>query len=126
MIYSLRRIANPKNKLFGSAGLANVDLAGLKKMDKLTVRMKLKTADSTIGEQLGPDVGDALSRALAEAGSLQTPGAQARPSGALIDQVAEKVEARVIETLRERVGKAIRERLRESLQRNPNGGFRNR
>jgi peptide/nickel transport system substrate-binding protein len=53
VIYSLRRIANPKNKLFGSAGLANVDLAGLKKMDKLTVRMKLKTADSTIGEQLG-------------------------------------------------------------------------
>jgi peptide/nickel transport system substrate-binding protein len=53
VIYSLRRIANPKNKLFGSAGLASIDLAGLKKMDKLTVRMKLKTADSTIGEQLG-------------------------------------------------------------------------
>ncbi|MDX6631826.1 MAG: peptide/nickel transport system substrate-binding protein [Gaiellales bacterium] len=53
VIYSLRRIANPKNKLFGSAGLGNVDVAGLKKMDKRTVRMKLKTSDSTIGEQLG-------------------------------------------------------------------------
>ena len=53
VIYSLRRIANPKNKLFGSAGLASIDLNALKKMDKLTVRMKLTTADSTIGEQLG-------------------------------------------------------------------------
>ena len=53
VIYSLRRIANPKNKLFGSAGLASIDVAKLKKMDKLTVRMPLKTADSTIGEQLG-------------------------------------------------------------------------
>src|SRR3954470_21475051 len=53
VIYSLRRIADPKNKLFGSAGLASIDVAKLKKMDKLTVRMPLKTADSTIGEQLG-------------------------------------------------------------------------
>ena len=42
VIYSLRRIADPKNKLFGSAGLASVDLAKLKKMDKLTVRMPLQ------------------------------------------------------------------------------------
>ncbi len=35
VIYSLRRIADPKNKLFGSAGIAAVDLNGLKKMDKL-------------------------------------------------------------------------------------------
>jgi peptide/nickel transport system substrate-binding protein len=53
VIYSLRRIADPKNKLFGSAGIANVDLAGLEKMDARTVRMPLKTSDSTIGEQLG-------------------------------------------------------------------------
>jgi peptide/nickel transport system substrate-binding protein len=53
VIYSLRRIANPKAGLFGTAGLAAVDVHGLKKMDKLTVRMHLKTADSTIGEQLG-------------------------------------------------------------------------
>jgi peptide/nickel transport system substrate-binding protein len=53
VIYSLRRIANPKNKLFGSAGVAAIDLAGLKAVDKLTVRMPLKTADSTIAEQLG-------------------------------------------------------------------------
>ena len=45
----LRRIANAKNKLFGAAGLGNVDLAGLKKLDKRTVRMRLKTSDSTIG-----------------------------------------------------------------------------
>ena len=44
---------NPKNKLFGSAGLAAIDPTGLKKVDKLTVRMPLKTADSTIAEQLG-------------------------------------------------------------------------
>ena len=53
VIYSLRRIADPKNKLFGSAGIAAVDLNRLKKMDKLTVRLFLKTPDSTLGEQLG-------------------------------------------------------------------------
>ncbi|MDP9260157.1 MAG: ABC transporter substrate-binding protein [Actinomycetota bacterium] len=53
VIYSLRRIGNPKAGLFGTAGLASIDLARLKKMDKLTVRVPLKTADVTIGEQLG-------------------------------------------------------------------------
>ena len=42
VIYSLRRIGNPKNKLFGSAAMATMDIAGLKKMDKLTVRMPLQ------------------------------------------------------------------------------------
>ncbi len=53
VIYSLKRIGNPKAGLFGTAGLAAIDLARLKKLDKLTVRMPLKTPDSTIGEQLG-------------------------------------------------------------------------
>jgi peptide/nickel transport system substrate-binding protein len=53
VIYSLRRIGNPKAGLFGTAGLAALDLAGLKKLDKWTVRIPLKTPDSTIGEQFG-------------------------------------------------------------------------
>jgi peptide/nickel transport system substrate-binding protein len=53
VIYSLRRIGNPKAGLFGTAGLAALDLARLKKMDKLTVRIPLKTPDSTIGAQFG-------------------------------------------------------------------------
>ncbi|HET7427966.1 MAG TPA: ABC transporter substrate-binding protein [Gaiellales bacterium] len=53
VIYSLQRILNPKEGLFGTAGLASVDPNNIEKMDNLTVRLHLKNPDSTIGDQLG-------------------------------------------------------------------------
>jgi peptide/nickel transport system substrate-binding protein len=53
VIYSLQRILNPKEGLFGGAGLASIDTKQMTKMDTLTVRLKLKGPDSTIGDQLG-------------------------------------------------------------------------
>jgi peptide/nickel transport system substrate-binding protein len=53
VIYSLQRILNPKEGLFGTAGLGSIDPKTIKKMDTLTVRLPLKQADSTIADQLG-------------------------------------------------------------------------
>jgi peptide/nickel transport system substrate-binding protein len=53
VIYSLKRILDPKEGLFGSAGLASIDPKNIEKMDNLTVRLHLKGPDSTIGDQLG-------------------------------------------------------------------------
>jgi peptide/nickel transport system substrate-binding protein len=53
VIYSIQRILNPKEGLFGAAGLGSVDPKGLKKMDANTVRITLKQPDSTIPDQLG-------------------------------------------------------------------------
>src|SRR5213082_4242354 len=53
VIYSLRRISDPKQGLFGTAGLASVDPNKIDKVDDRTVRLNLKQADSTIGDQLG-------------------------------------------------------------------------
>jgi peptide/nickel transport system substrate-binding protein len=53
VIYSLRRISDPKQGLFGTAGLASVDPNNITKVDDRTVRLNLKQADSTIGDQLG-------------------------------------------------------------------------
>jgi peptide/nickel transport system substrate-binding protein len=53
VVYSINRILNPEEGLFGNAGLASIDPKLMKKMDNLTVRLKLKQADSTIGDQLG-------------------------------------------------------------------------
>jgi len=53
VIYSIQRILNPKEGLFGAAGLASVDPKNLKKMDANTVRIGLKQPDSTIPDQLG-------------------------------------------------------------------------
>ncbi|HET6850348.1 MAG TPA: ABC transporter substrate-binding protein [Gaiellales bacterium] len=53
VIYSLQRILNPKEGLFGGAGLSSVDPNNIQKMDNLTVRLNLKNPDSTIGDQLG-------------------------------------------------------------------------
>src|SRR6202011_1321884 len=39
--------------LFGTAGLASVDPNNITKVDDRTVRLNLKQADSTIGDQLG-------------------------------------------------------------------------
>ena len=53
VIYSLQRIVNAKNGLFGAAGLASIDPNKITKMDPYTVRLQLKQPDSTIGDQLG-------------------------------------------------------------------------
>src|SRR5437588_9286335 len=53
VIYSIQRILNPKEVLFGGAGVSSVDPNNMQKMDNLTVRLKLKNPDSTIGDQLG-------------------------------------------------------------------------
>jgi peptide/nickel transport system substrate-binding protein len=52
VIYSLKRLVDPKLGLFGGAALSSVDPAGLTKVDERTVKMKLKQADSTIPESL--------------------------------------------------------------------------
>jgi peptide/nickel transport system substrate-binding protein len=53
VIYSLQRILTSKEGLFGGAGLSSVDPSNITKIDNLTVRLNLKQADSTIGDQLG-------------------------------------------------------------------------
>src|SRR5207244_1823950 len=53
VIYSLRRISDPKQGLVGTAGLASIDPNKIDKVDDRTVRLNLKQADSTIGDQLG-------------------------------------------------------------------------
>jgi peptide/nickel transport system substrate-binding protein len=53
VIYSIRRLINPKLALFGGAALASVDPNGMKKLDKRTVRLTLKRPDATILDALG-------------------------------------------------------------------------
>ncbi len=53
VIFSFQRMLSPNLGLYGNAGLASVDPNGMTKMDNRTVRLKLKQADSTIGDQLG-------------------------------------------------------------------------
>ena len=53
VIYSLRRLLDPKLKLFGGAALSSVDPKRLKKLDKRTVRLFLKQKDVTILDALG-------------------------------------------------------------------------
>ena len=53
VVYSFQRMLDPKNGLFGNAGLSSIDPNNIQKMDERTVRLNLKQADSTIGEQLG-------------------------------------------------------------------------
>jgi peptide/nickel transport system substrate-binding protein len=53
VIYSIQRILNPKEGLFGASSFASVDPKALKKMDANTVRIGLKQPDSTIPDQLG-------------------------------------------------------------------------
>ena len=52
VIYSLRGIINPKIPSQGGSGLASLDPHGMIKVDKLTVRLKLKSADGTILDEL--------------------------------------------------------------------------
>jgi peptide/nickel transport system substrate-binding protein len=53
VIYSFQRIGTQKNGLTGFAATATMDIAGMKKLDKYTVRLPLKTPDSTIPQTLG-------------------------------------------------------------------------
>jgi peptide/nickel transport system substrate-binding protein len=52
VIYSLRRLINPKLKLFGGAALGSVDPKRMKKLDKRTARVFLKQPDGTILDAL--------------------------------------------------------------------------
>jgi len=52
VIYSLQRIATKANGLTGFAATATIDVAGIKKLDKYTVRIPLKTPDATIPQTL--------------------------------------------------------------------------
>ena len=52
VIYSIQRIGTKGNGLTGFAATATMDVAGMKKLDKYTVRLPLKTPDSTIPQTL--------------------------------------------------------------------------
>jgi len=52
VIYSLQRIATKGNGLTGFAATATIDVPGIKALDKYTVRIPLKTPDSTIPQTL--------------------------------------------------------------------------
>jgi peptide/nickel transport system substrate-binding protein len=53
VIFSLKRIINPKNPGTGAASIGYVDLAGLKKLDNLTVRVPLTINNSEFLADLG-------------------------------------------------------------------------
>jgi peptide/nickel transport system substrate-binding protein len=53
VIYSFQRIGTKAYGLTGYAATATMDIAGLKKLDKYTVRLPLKTPDSTVPQTLG-------------------------------------------------------------------------
>jgi peptide/nickel transport system substrate-binding protein len=52
VIYSLQRIGTKGNGLTGYAATASMDIANIKKIDDYTVRLPLKTPDSTIPQTL--------------------------------------------------------------------------
>ena len=53
VIFSLRRITDPKDPKVGAASIGYIDRAGLKKMDDLTVRIPLQFANSGFPDDLG-------------------------------------------------------------------------
>ena len=53
VIYSLKRLINPKLGLFGGAALKSIDPNRMKKLDKRTVRLTLKQPDGTLLDALG-------------------------------------------------------------------------
>jgi peptide/nickel transport system substrate-binding protein len=53
VIYSFQRIGTKAYGLTGYAATATMDIAGMKKLDQYTVRLPLKTPDSTIPQTLG-------------------------------------------------------------------------
>src|SRR5882724_8405275 len=52
VLYSFQRIGTKGNGLTGYAATATMDIKGMKKLDKYTVRLPLKTPDSTIPQTL--------------------------------------------------------------------------
>ncbi len=52
VIYSLKRLIDPKLKLFGGAALGSLDPNRMKKLDKRTVRLTLKHRDGTLLDAL--------------------------------------------------------------------------
>jgi peptide/nickel transport system substrate-binding protein len=52
VIFTFRRIANPKDPLDGATGLAPVDLAGLTALDPLTVKVPMTTPYASFPEQI--------------------------------------------------------------------------
>ncbi|MDR2986640.1 MAG: ABC transporter substrate-binding protein, partial [Nocardiopsaceae bacterium] len=52
VLYSFQRIGTKANGLTGYAATATMDIAGMKKLDKYTVRLPLKSADSTVPQTL--------------------------------------------------------------------------
>jgi len=52
VIFTFRRIGDPKAPLVGATGLAPVDLAGLKAVDKVTVQVPMKTPYASFPEQI--------------------------------------------------------------------------
>jgi peptide/nickel transport system substrate-binding protein len=52
VLYSIQRIATKGNGLTGYAATATMDVANMKKLDKYTVRLPLKTPDSTVPQTL--------------------------------------------------------------------------
>ena len=53
VIYSFQRIGTKKFGLTGYAATGTMDIAGIKKLDQYTVRLPLKSPDSTIPQTLG-------------------------------------------------------------------------
>ncbi|HEU4973855.1 MAG TPA: ABC transporter substrate-binding protein [Baekduia sp.] len=53
VIFSIRRILDPKNPGTGASSLAGIDLKRLKKVDGRTVRIPLKAPDSGFPDQIG-------------------------------------------------------------------------
>jgi peptide/nickel transport system substrate-binding protein len=53
VIYSFQRIGTKAYGLTGYAATATMDIAGIKKLDKYTVRLPLKSPDSTVPQTLG-------------------------------------------------------------------------
>ena len=53
VVYSFQRIGTKANGLTGYAATATMDIAGIKKLDKYTVRLPLKSPDSTVPQTLG-------------------------------------------------------------------------
>jgi peptide/nickel transport system substrate-binding protein len=52
VLYSFQRIGTKANGLTGFAATATMDIAGMKKLDKYTVRLPLKSPDSTVPQTL--------------------------------------------------------------------------
>jgi peptide/nickel transport system substrate-binding protein len=52
VLYSFQRIGTKANGLTGYAATATMDIANMKKLDKYTVRLPLKTPDSTVPQTL--------------------------------------------------------------------------